>query len=201
MTLRLFFEHHLSFFFSNQQEISHMPFAIFLLSFSSEASTSVLRYGTTPGGFSSAPRGWNSFAMQSLGMRFNQDNVMGQCDQLVNTLGGYGYDLCSLDSGWSVGAEGDQYGRIIYDTSIFNIPQLASYLHGKGLQLGLYVVPGYFANDAQKMVIGTNYTLSDIGNGHSNGLARIDLNYSHPGAQLWCNSVVNLFAQWYLTSG
>ncbi|CAF4227103.1 unnamed protein product, partial [Adineta steineri] len=63
--------------------------------------------------------------MQSLGMKFDQENVMRQCDQLANVLGGYGYDLCSLDSGWSVGAEGDEYGRIIYDSSIFNIPQLA----------------------------------------------------------------------------
>ena len=101
-----------------------------------------------------------------------------------------------MDSGWSVGDEGDEFGRIIADKTIFDIPQLATYLHGRGLKLGLYVVPGYFANDAQKKVIGTNYTLAEIGNGHNNGLARIDLNYSHPGAQLWCNSVVDLFAQW-----
>ncbi|UJR17374.1 hypothetical protein I4U23_004269 [Adineta vaga] len=159
-------------------------------------SYGVIQYGITPGGFSSAPKGWNSFPMQSLGMKFNQENVIKQCDQLVNTLGGYGYDLCSLDSGWSVGAEGDEYGRIIYDSSIFNIPQLADYLHSKNLKLGIYVVPGYFANDVNKFVFGTNYTLSQIGNGHNNGLARIDLNYSHPGAQLWCNSVVDQFAQW-----
>ncbi|CAF1566645.1 unnamed protein product [Adineta ricciae] len=153
-------------------------------------------YGTTPGGFSSAPKGWNSFPMQSLGMKFNQENVIQQCDQLVNELGEYGYDLCSLDSGWSVGANGDEYGRIIYDSSIFDIPQLADHLHRKGLKLGVYVVPGYFANDANKFVFGTNYTLSQIGNGHNNGLARIDLNYSHPGAQIWCNTVVDQFAQW-----
>ncbi|CAF0870223.1 unnamed protein product [Adineta steineri] len=134
--------------------------------------------------------------MQSLGMKFDQENVMRQCDQLANVLGGYGYDLCSLDSGWSVGAEGDEYGRIIYDNSIFNIPQLADHLHSKNLKLGVYIVPGYFANDANKTVFGTNYTLSEIGNGHNNGLARIDLNYSHPGAQKWCNSVIDQFAQW-----
>ncbi|CAF0830400.1 unnamed protein product [Adineta steineri] len=134
--------------------------------------------------------------MQSLGMKFDQENVMRQCDQLANVLGGYGYDLCSLDSGWSVGAQGDEYGRIIYDSSIFNIPQLADHLHSKNLKLGVYIVPGYFANDANKTVFGTNYSLSEIGNGHNNGLARIDLNYSHPGAQKWCNSVIDQFAQW-----
>jgi alpha-galactosidase len=70
------------------------------------------------------------------------------------------------------------------------------HLHSKGLKLGVYVVPGYFANDANKIVLGTNYSLSEIGNGHNNGLARIDLNYSHPGAQKWCNSVIDQFAQW-----
>jgi alpha-galactosidase len=163
---------------------------------STKTASTALQYGTTPGGFSSAPKGWNSFPMQSLGMKFNQENVIEQCDQLVNVLGDYGYDLCSLDSGWSVGAEGDEYGRIIYDSSIFNIPQLADHLHSKGLKLGVYVVPGYFANDANKTVLGTNYSLFEIGNGHNNGLARIDLNYSHPGAQEWCNSVIDQFAQW-----
>jgi alpha-galactosidase len=171
-------------------------FIILCILLSTKIATAVVQYGTTPGGFSSAPKGWNSFAMQSLGMKFNQENVIQQCDQLINVLGGYGYDLCSLDSGWSVGAEGDEYGRITYDSSIFNIPQLADHLHSKGLKLGVYVVPGYFANDANKTVIGTNYSLSEIGNGHNNGLARIDLNYSHPGAQKWCNSVIDQFAQW-----
>ncbi|CAF1374513.1 unnamed protein product [Rotaria magnacalcarata] len=134
--------------------------------------------------------------MQSLGMKFNQENVIEQCSQLVNVLGGYGYDLCSLDSGWSMGANGDEYGRIIYDSSIFNILQLADHLHSIGLKLGVYVVPGYFANDANKTVLGTNYSLFEIGNGHNNGLARIDLNYSHPGAQKWCNSVIDQFAEW-----
>lgn len=156
----------------------------------------IIKYGKTSGGYSSSPRGWNSFPMQSLGMKFNQENVLNQCSQLANKLIDYGYNLCSLDSGWSIGANGDEYGRIIYDQSIFDIPQLANDLHSQNLELGLYVVPGYFANDNQKFVFGTNYTLSQIGNGHNNGLARIDLNYSHPGAQLWCNSVINLFAEW-----
>ena len=156
----------------------------------------VIEYGQTPGGYLSSPRGWNSFPMQCLGMKLNQENIVNQCNQLADKLLAYGYNLCSLDSGWSVGANGDQYGRIIYDQSLFDLPQLANYLHSRNLQLGIYVVPGYFANDGEKTVFGTNYTLSQIGNGHNNGLARIELNYSHPGAQLWCNSVVNLFADW-----
>ncbi|KAI9729306.1 MAG: hypothetical protein M1834_006977 [Cirrosporium novae-zelandiae] len=160
------------------------------------SAVAALQYGTTPGGYSAAPRGWNSFAMQSLGMTYNQENVITQCDQLVNLLDGYGYDLCSLDSGWSVGSEGDEYGRITYDTSVFDIPTLADHLHDEGLKLGVYVVPGYFESDANKTIKGTNYTLSEIGNGHNNGMSRIDLNYSHPGAQLWCNSVLDQFSEW-----
>lgn len=109
-----------------------MLIIIFLfLILSSQESASALRYGTILRGFFSAPRGWNNFVMQSLGMKFKQENIIAPCDQLINILGGYGYDLCSLDSGWFVGAEGDQYGRIIYDNTIFNIPQLANHLHGK----------------------------------------------------------------------
>jgi alpha-galactosidase len=156
--------------------------------------------GTTPNGFTAPPRGWNSFALQSLSPSFtlNQDNVMTQCDAMADKLGKYGYEYCSLDSGWSVGDQGDEYGRIQYDQSIFDIPSLATHLHSKNLKLGVYVLPGYFYKDGSKQIYGTNppITLTEAGDGTCNGLARCAFNYKSKGAQEYCNSVVDQFASW-----
>jgi alpha-galactosidase len=118
------------------------------------------------------------------------------------------YVYCSIDSGWSVGDSGDQYGRIIPDTSKFNdLPGLASYLHGKGIKLGLYLLPGAFEADASKTVFGTNIQIGYLFNNSvdpsgetSNSFyARVNFDYSQDGVQQWHNSVVNLLASWLVT--
>lgn len=88
----------------------------------------VLHYEQTPNGFTSPPKGWNSFALQAVGQfEFNQDNVIAQCDAMHMALGVQGYKYCSLDSGWSVGDHGDDYGRILYDIDHgWDIPALSS---------------------------------------------------------------------------
>ncbi|OCL13768.1 glycoside hydrolase family 27 protein, partial [Glonium stellatum] len=156
-------------------------------------------YETTPNGFNTPPRGWNSFGLQGRkGITYNQDFVIEQCDAMAAKLGSYGYIYCSLDSGWSMGTSGDDYGRIIGNSTIFGMTALADHLHGKGLELGVYVVPGYFESDGDKYIYGTDppIQLSTIGTGHNNGLSRIDINITAPGAQEWCNSVIDLFASW-----
>lgn len=45
----------------------------------------------------------------------------------------WNFSYCSLDSGWSVGGNGDENGRIIADSSLFNMPDLANHLHGEGV--------------------------------------------------------------------
>jgi len=163
----------------------------------------VLRYSTTPNGFSSPPRGWNSFGMQvgiqaATPFSMTTNDIMAQCDLLVDpsALGGAGYEYCSLDSGWSIGDHGDEYGRLTYIEEQMDLPALADHLHAKGLKLGIYVVPGAFAKDRNKTIHGTNITLNDTLSGHDNGLARIDFIYTRDGVQQWHNSVVNLFAKW-----
>lgn len=103
-----------------------------------------LHYETTPNGFTSSPKGWNSFALTSLkdGPKLNQDLIVTQCGAMADLLGSYGYQYCSLDSGWSVGRSGDEYGRIIADTTVFpaGMQALGDYLHGKGLLLGIYIL-------------------------------------------------------------
>jgi len=101
----------------------------------------VVSYSETPNGFTSQPKGWNSFTLSSVSqLDYNQANVMEQCDSMATALGEQGYKYCSLDSGWSVGANGDEYGRIIYDSSNgWDIPSLAEHLHDNGMLLGIYV--------------------------------------------------------------
>ncbi|KAF5388678.1 hypothetical protein D9757_004776 [Collybiopsis confluens] len=156
---------------------------------------------TTPNAFTGPARGWNSFGIQANAatdptFTFNQSNVEIQCDALVSTgLAQRGYTTCSLDSGWSVGANGDENGRIIYDDTLFNIPDLANHLHSEGLKLGVYVVPGGFIADENKTILGTNITIGSVCSG-DNGLSRCNWDYTADGVQAWHDSVVSLFASW-----
>ncbi|KAI2624158.1 glycoside hydrolase family 27 protein [Hypoxylon sp. NC1633] len=168
----------------------------------SQPALKVVQIQTTPNGFTNSPRGWNSFGIQdnpqtTPGFSFDQSSVISQCDVLAETaaLKNSGYVYCSLDSGWSVGGNGDDFGRVIYDSSVFDIPALADHLHSEGLLLGVYVVPGAFIADEAKTILGTNVTIGSVCSG-DNGLARCNFDYTQPAVQQWHNSVVDLFASW-----
>lgn len=167
----------------------------------SAADFKVISYGETSGGFRSSARGWNSFGLQAnnvgANFTFDQDHVIAQCELMASKLGAFNYTYCSLDSGWSVGGNGDEYGRIIYDSPKFDIPKLAEHLHSKGLKLGLYVVPGAFQADLDKTIIGTTTKIRDVCSGDE-GLARCVFNYTKPEVQTWHDSVVKQFADWYV---
>lgn len=155
---------------------------------------SVAAYGTSANGFTTPPRGWNTFGLQSLGNSFvlNQDNVQAQCDLLNVTAG---YTLCSIDSGWS-GNGGDEFGRLVPDPSVFpDLPGLADQLHNQGKLLGVYILPGPLSADANVTVEGTNIklgTLFDTSQPSYN--LRQTFDFSKDGVQQWHNSVVNNFA-------
>jgi alpha-galactosidase len=163
----------------------------------------------TPNGFSSPPRGWNSFGLQANGavnpsFSFDQNHIIQQANALAavtpTTLLVSNDYYISLDSGWSVGDHGDDFGRIIFDNTIFDIPSLASTLHSQDLKLGVYVLPGAFCNDANKIIFGTNIPINATLSGNNNGFARCDFDFTKNGVQEWHNSVVNLFASWYIFS-
>ncbi|OPB40654.1 GH27 protein [Trichoderma guizhouense] len=152
-------------------------------------------YGTSANGFNAPPRGWNSFGMQARGgntFPLNQANVQTQCDLLNVTAG---YTLCSIDSGWS-GNGGDQFGRLVPDTSVFpNLTALANRLHSQGKLLGIYALPGALSADAGVTVQGTNIklgTLFDTSQPSYN--LRQTFDFSKNGVQQWHNSVVNNWA-------
>ncbi|KAI8630700.1 glycoside hydrolase [Xylariaceae sp. FL1651] len=176
--------------------------AVVTVPVASQSSLKVIQISTTPNGFDAPSRGWNSFGIQANpatdpSFTFDQAGVINQCDILSTNkaLKASGYVYCSLDSGWSVGGNGDEFGRIIADSSKFDIVALADHLHGEGLMLGVYVVPGAFIADEAKTILGTSTTIGSVCSG-DNGLARCNFNYSRPEVQQWHNSVVDQFASW-----
>lgn len=168
---------------------------------SASPALKVIKYGTTPNGFNAPARGWNSFGLQANGnavpgWSFDQSHVQAQCDILASKLGNGSYTYCSLDSGWSEGSNGDQYGRIIPDTTRFpDLAGFATHLHSKNLKLGVYVVPGGFIADKNKNIYGTSTTIGSVCSG-DNGLVRCNWDYTQPATQKWFNSVANQFASW-----
>jgi alpha-galactosidase len=167
----------------------------------------VITAGKTPNGFSEPPRGWNSFGLQANpntnpSFSFDQEGVIAQANSLLDTIpssliAAHDYYV-SLDSGWSIGDHGDEYGRITYESSSFNIPSLAMYLHSKGLKLGVYVLPGAFCNDRDKVIYGTSIPIDATLSGNNNGFARCDFDFSKNGTQQWHDATVALFASWYV---
>ncbi|KAH8880182.1 glycoside hydrolase [Thozetella sp. PMI_491] len=161
-------------------------------------------YGSSASGKTSAARGWNSFIAQSNGEALTVALMDQQCEFFYGKAqAGFDY-VCSFDSGWSVGGNGDDNGRLIPDPSVFStmsIQDFAAKLHQNGMKLGVYALPGAFVADANKLVEGTNIKIGSLFNttvdsrpGINNAYnARNDFNYGLPGVQEWHDSVVRLF--------
>lgn len=171
----------------------------------SQVPLKIVRTQRTPNGFTSPARGWNSFALQANpavnpSFTFDQEHIVEQADaysaNILEPLSSASDHYISLDSGWSIGDHGDEYGRIDYESSIFDILALATYLHTKGLKLGVYVLPGAFCQDSDKIIYGTNIPINATLSGNNNGFARCDFDFSKDGVQQWHDSVVALFASW-----
>lgn len=165
----------------------------------------VLRTAQTPNGFHRAARGWNSWGIEANPATtpsykgFNQEFAIAQCSVLAERpFVEAGYNLCSLDAGWSV-ADTDEFGRITYNHSAFDLPKLGRFLHSKGLQMGIYVIPGAPCTSINKTVMGTNLTLGDIMNENNDGVPPnpyCDFDYSNPATQIWHDSLLDLWASW-----
>lgn len=165
---------------------------------------SVPFYNTSANGFTSPARGWNSFAIQALSSKgqsnagwANNDYHYRQHCSNIQVEDGFDY-ICSIDSGWSVGCSGDDNGVMENDPTIIpDVHDLADFLHGKSLKLGLYVVPGGFQADANKTIEGTNIKLGSVFNSSDpTPNCRAGFNYGQDGVQQWHDSVVKKFLGW-----
>jgi alpha-galactosidase len=165
----------------------------------------VLSYGISAGGFRGPPRGWNSWGLvANKKLNQTQDAVLRQCGELPPRQAQGGAQYCSLDSGWSVGAHGDAHGRIIPDTARFpDLVGLSAELGSKsGTSLGVYVIPGTFALDGAKPILGTSGLLLNSTWKHQSvarysKFCRMEFDFSKPGVQEWHNSVVDLLCETY----
>ena len=200
-----------------------LPLALGLCQLLSLASAlSPLSVVPTAGGFTRAFKGWTGFPLQAFktpgfpyGESFlTESNLRAQATVLAQKLLASGYEYLMIDSGWSQGSDGDQNGRIIPDRKIFSdFPGFISALHGMGLKVGIYVVPGVFVNDykAGKPIFGTPFKVSDVAPsppnsppntpppGNNQGRIKIDFDSSgrtRDAGRAWVKSVVDQFAGW-----
>ena len=163
-------------------------------------------YDATANGHQSAARGWNTFGLQAnpstnkaAGWDFNDYHFGQQCDLIV-TQPGYDY-VCSLDSGWST-TGGDIYGRITEDTTVFSsfgsLRAFGDHLHGKGLKLGIYLLPGSVANDRGVTIENTTIKLGDVQDSTQYFYARYSFQWGKDGVQQWHDSQVKYLASQYV---
>ncbi|KAL7809435.1 alpha-galactosidase 3 [Trichoderma gracile] len=170
----------------------------------------VIKTAKTRNGFKSAARGWNTYGVQALangsqvvpsfagqsGLFYTQKFVETQCGVLARPeFKKAGYDLCSLDSGWQATTAVDQHGRIIYNTTRFNLPELGSWLHKRDLKLGVYITPGVPCLAQNQTILGTNIKIKDVLNGNNDQI-NCDFDFSKDGVQQWHDSVVAQWASW-----
>ncbi|PTB63289.1 glycoside hydrolase family 27 protein [Trichoderma citrinoviride] len=170
----------------------------------------VIKTAKTRNGFTSSARGWNTYGVQALangsqvvpsfagqsGLFYTQKFVETQCGVLARPeFKKAGYDLCSLDSGWQATNAVDDHGRIIYNTTRFNLPELALWLHKRDLKLGVYITPGVPCLAHNQTILGTKIKIKDVLNGN-NDQVNCDFDFSKDGVQQWHDSVVAQWASW-----
>lgn len=162
----------------------------------------VIYTAKTPNGFSGPARGWNSWGTQATPAAnpnytvFDQAFVYSQCSVLAQPeFKGMEYDTCSLDAGWSTN-DPDEYGRIVYNSTLFDLPGLAEDLRHLGLKTGVYIIPGVPCSAANKTIKGTNIKIGDVLLGDNDGLAYCDWDFSKDGVQQWHDSLIELWTSW-----
>ncbi|EGF97786.1 family 27 glycoside hydrolase [Melampsora larici-populina 98AG31] len=166
-------------------------------------------------------RGWTSWSLQAFkgpgygADWFKEENIKRQADVLGNEFKQAGFGYFNLDSGWQ-DEKLDEFGRVQLSTVRFpsGIQSLQGYLETRGLSLGLYYLPGIDSRavDNKTPVKGTKYTADQIvlcpttsnstnckrppANAFSAGQS---LDFSHPGAQAYIDSIVDQLYSWKVT--
>jgi alpha-galactosidase len=179
-----------------------------------------IKTAETPNGFTGLAKGWNSWGIQaspkttpsypdSIAPYVDQAFIIEQCTVLANaTILAAGFNLCSIDGGW-YSSETDDYGRVTYNTTLFDLPTLGTYLHGLGLLMGVYNLPGIPCNAANKTIYGTDVTVGSTFNGVEDQDGYCYFDYTNPNTQVYHNTLIALWASWgvdmikldYLTPG
>ena len=96
--------------------------------------------GGSPAVAATPPMGWNSW--NTFGCSPSESLIKGVADTFVSSgMAAVGYQYVNIDDCWMNGR--DSSGNLQWDTSKFpdGISALATYVHGKGLKLGIYESP------------------------------------------------------------
>lgn len=186
-------------------------FSTFLLSNESNAEVS-----QTP------PMGWNSY--DCLNHSATETMVKAAADYMAANLKEYGWQYICIDWAWyytgnSTGSPNqdanynpklaiDQYSRVIPDPAKFpssangqGFKPLADYIHSKGLKMGIHLMRGIprQAVVANSPIKGSTAKAGDIAD-KVNLCAWLNLMYglnmSNPAAQIYLNSLFELYASW-----
>ena len=158
--------------------------------------------------------GWSSWSLESTNYPgvnptggaswLTEQHVLAQANVLAAKLEQYGYDYVNIDAGWSNSF--DSYGRPVPRTDTFpdGIAYIASYVHKKGLKLGVYQAVGLDPkayNGGNTPIYGATgcytrdivYPDLRLTNGWD---SNYKINYANPCAQAYINSIADEFASW-----
>lgn len=166
------------------------------------------------------PRGWNSW--NSFGFEVTEKEVKKVADYMADSLLEYGWEYLVIDMGWQYPPELktqymhianpqhniDEYGRFMPDTIKFSssaggkgFKPLADYIHSKGLKFGIHIMRGipWDAVDKKMPLKGgqrTAYEIADKNSVCKWNNSMMGLNFEFPEAQLYYNSIFELYAKW-----
>ena len=155
--------------------------------------------------------GWSSFSSQTQSSNFlTQTNIEAQSDALNSSvLEEHGFTYINIDGGWQKGY--DSNGRPTPNPALFtDIAALISHIHQNGQKAGIYWRPGIAQEVLQSnpLISGSTSYVKDIlavpnapGNvfaasDATTALSNYKINFSNSAAQLYIESIVNLFASW-----
>jgi hypothetical protein len=155
--------------------------------------------------------GWSSFSSQTLSSGFlNQANIEAQSDALSSSvLKEHGFTYINIDDGWQQGY--DSNGRPTANSSLFpDISALIAHIHQNGQKAGISWRPGIAREVvlSDPLISGSTQYVKDalaVPNAPGNAYAATDaltslsnykIDFSTSAAQLYVESLVNLFASW-----
>jgi alpha-galactosidase len=202
----------ISFRFARQVRVLSRS-AIKLLCWGSLLATTTVRqgFGQSSNVAALPYMGWSSFSSQTQSSSFlNQANVEAQSDALKSSvLEEHGFIYINIDDGWQKGY--DSNGRPTPNSSLFSdISALITHIHQNGQKAGIYWRPGIAREVvlSNPLIAGSTHYVKDIlavPNAPGNAFAASDstaslsnfkIDFSTSAAQLYVQSLVNLFASW-----
>src|SRR5882757_4772330 len=158
--------------------------------------------------------GWSSWSVQSSTHAdygtdwLHEGNIRNAADAMATNLKPAGYTNINIDAGWNAtyawDFHSDANGIPNPEPARFpsGIAPLADYVHARGLQLGLYAAAGLEKEVYNKNapILGTSCRAQELAvqplTPTNMWGGNWKINFSHPCAQPYFNSIVNRFASW-----